>query len=110
MHVNLSFKHIADKLALINRESYFVKIHVVVTPRHIICLDTDNQVEFFRFYVDNLNAFYQKLWMLYWAMLAHDYSGIGLIRPKVNKRYSKKLFDLWKQANEKKSLTLSLRQ
>jgi len=109
MILNVSFKDIARRIALINRETWNVKICVVVTTRHIICKDTDGFVEFFRYPVDNTNAFYNKLFMLYQAMLNHDYYDVGKIRPNIKKRYSKKLIELWKQANEKKSLKLSLR-
>lgn len=110
MIVNIQFKDIARRVSLINRESWLVKICVVVTTRHIICVDTDNTTEFFRYPVDNTRAFYQKLWMLYQGMLNYDYNEIGKIRPHKTKRYSKKLHELWKQANEKKSLRLSLMQ
>lgn len=110
MIVNVTFKDIARRIALINRESWLVKICVIVTTRHIICVDTDGEVEFFRYPVDNTKDFYTKLYMLYQGMLNHDYYDIGQIRPNIKKRYSKKLIDLWKQANQKKSLKLSLRQ
>ena len=106
MIVIATFKDIARRISLINRESYLVKICAVVTPRHIICIDTDNKVEFFRVYIDNVNGFYKKLWMLYQAMLNFDYNDLGKIRPHKTKSHSKKLLELWKQANEKKLLKL----
>lgn len=110
MIVNPSFSDIAKKIQKINRESYLVKVCVIVTARYVICVDTDNQVEFFRFYHENLKAFLGKLIHLYYAMLEYDYSDIGKIRPNQFKRTSKKLYELWKEANQKKSLILSLRQ
>lgn len=107
MIVLVSFKDIARRIALINRESWKVKIHAIVTTRHIICMDTDNQIEFFRYPVDNVRAFYQKLWMLYHAMLNFDYKDIGKIRPNKQKRYSLKLQELWIKANEIKLSKLS---
>lgn len=110
MIILATFKDIARNINRINRESWLVKVHVVVTGKHIICNDTDNEIEFFRYSVDNTNGFNRHLYMLYQSMLNYDYSGLGKIRPKVNKRYSNKLFELWKQANEKKSLKLLLMQ
>lgn len=104
MIVLVQFKDIAKRIALINRESWRVKVQAVVTHRHIICTDTDNNVEFFRYPVDNTRAFMYKLFMLYQAMLNFDYDDVGKIRPTKNKRYSKKLQELWIKANELKLL------
>lgn len=110
MIVLLTFKDISRKIHKINRESWLLKIHVIVTGHHIICHDTDNFVEFFKTTVDDLKGFVYKLDMLYQVMLNYDYSDIGKIRPEKSKRYSRKLYELWKQASEKKSLKLSLMQ
>lgn len=104
---SITFSDISNRLKKMNRESWLVKIHVVVTTRHIICLDTDNEVEFFRYPSDNTQSFYLKMYTLYQAMLNCDYSDVGKIRPPINKRYSKKLFELWKLANLKKQQKLS---
>lgn len=106
MIVNPSFKDIARKLKEINKQSWAVKVCVVVTTRHIICIDTDGEVEFFRYPVDNLKAFLTKLFILHQAMLNFDYKDLGPIRVNISHRYSKKLFELWKLANEKKYLKL----
>lgn len=110
MIVNVTFSDIARKIRDINRESWLVKVCVVVTTRHIVCIDTDGEVEFFRYPTDNTRAFQTKLYMLHQAILNHDYFDCGVIRPKLTKRYSKKLHDLWKKANEIKSLKLSLKR
>lgn len=106
----VKFSDIARRISLINRESWNVKICAVVTTRHIICIDTDGEVEFFRTYIDNPKKFYNQLWMLYQGMLNHDYFDIESSRIHKTKRYSKKLIDLWKKANEIKSLKLSLKR
>lgn len=100
----ITFSDIAKKIGQINKDSYLVKICVVVTRNHLICLDTENAVEFFRVYVDNTTKFMNQLHLLYWAMIHHDYEDVklGTRVNKSNKRYSSKLFNLWKQANEKK--------
>lgn len=102
-----TFRDIANSIKRINTDSWLVKISVVVTTRHIICIDTDGNVEFFRTTVDNVKFFMTKLFSLHQAVLNYDYSDVGKIRPKVNTRYSNRLFNLWKQANEKKLLKLS---
>ena len=104
--MNPTFKDIARKLKEINQQSWAVKVCVVVTTRHIICIDTDGEVEFFRYPVDNLKAFMLKLFMLQQAMMNFDYKDLGPIRFNISHRYSQKLFNLWKQANEKKYLKL----
>lgn len=108
MIVNVTFSDIARKIKDINRESWLVKVCVVVTTRHIVCIDTDGEVEFFRYPTDNTKAFQTKLYMLHQAILNYDYSDLGKIRHPKNLRYSKKLYELWKKANELKSLKLSL--
>lgn len=110
MIVNPSFSDIAKRIQKINRESYLVNICAIVTSRYIVCVDTDNEVEFFRFYHENTKAFLGKLTLLYYAMLEYDYSDIGKIRPNPLRRTSKKLYELWKKANEQKLLKLSLPQ
>lgn len=110
MIVLVTFQDIARRIKLINSCAWLVKVCVVVTTRHIICLDTDGEVEFFRTPVDNTKAFYNKLWMLYNAMLRFDYYNLGKVRFQYTKRYSLKLFELWKKANEIKSSKLSLKQ
>lgn len=106
MIINYTFKDIASSIKKLNKDSWLVKICVVVTTRHIICVDTDNEVEFFRYPVENVNAFYNKLYILRQAMYHFDYKGCGKIRPKVTKKYSNKLLTLWKKANEIKSSKL----
>lgn len=106
----VKFSDIARRIALINRSSWEVKICAVVTTRHLICMDTDGEVEFFRSYIDNPKKFHDMLWMLYQAMLNSDYYDIASTRIHKSKRYSKKLIELWKKANELKLLKLSLRQ
>lgn len=106
MIVLLRLSDLVRKIRDINRDSWLVKVKMVITHRYIICTDVDDNVEFIRLRNDAVESFYIKLSSLYWAMLAHDYSGIGKIRPKRSNRYSKKLFELWKTANEKKLLTL----
>lgn len=106
----VKFSDIARRISLINRTSWNVKICAVVTTRHIICIDTDGEVEFFRAYIDNPKLFYDKLWMLFQAMLNFDYYDVESTRVHKTQRYSKKLIDLWKKANEIKSLKLSLKR
>lgn len=103
---NITFSDISRLLRKINRESWFVKVLVIVTSRHIICVDTDNKVEFFRCYYDNTKKFYVQLSLLYQAMLNYDFDDIGPIRPEKSNKYSVKLYRLWKQANETKLLKL----
>lgn len=103
---NVTFSDIARNIQKINRLSWLVKVCVVVTTRHIICIDTDGEVEFFRYPVNNTKAFQQKLFILYSAMLNADYSDCGKLRVKLNKKYSQKMLDLWQVANQKKLLKL----
>lgn len=110
MIISYTFRDIANSIKKINRESWLVKVCVVVTTQHIICIDTSGSVEFFRYPVDNVTGFYNKLYMLRQAMYHFDYDGCGKIRPKVNKKYSNKLYELWKQANRLKLSESSLKQ
>ena len=109
MIVLVSFKDLGNSVRKINRESWLVKVQVVVTTDYLVCVDTDMNVEFFRYRHDAINSFHIKLAMLYWAMIYHDYSDIGKIRPDVkhHRRHSKKLYELWKIANEQKLSKLS---
>ena len=107
MIVNPTFKDIANKLKEINKQSWLVKICVVVTTRHIVCITTDGDVEFFRLPADNLKAFMTKLFILQQAMYNFDYKDLGPIRVNISHRYSKNLFELWKQANVNKLSKLS---
>lgn len=107
MIVNPTFTDIARHIKEINKISWLVKVCVVVTTRHIICITTDGDVEFFRYPTDNVKAFLNKLFILRQAMLNFDYKDLGPIRVNISHRYSKKLFELWKQANENKLLKLS---
>ena len=92
MIVNPTFSDIARKIKEINQQSWYVKICVVVTTRHIICIDTDGEVEFFRFYTENTKAFMNKLFILQQAMYNFDYKELGPIRLNISHRYSNKLF------------------
>lgn len=109
MIVLVRIKDLVRRIQLINRESWRVKIKMVITHRYLICTDVDENVEFFKLRNDAVETFHLKLFALYYAMLEHDYSDCGKIRPERRKRCSNKLFNLWKEANqkvkEKKSLT-----
>ena len=107
MIMNPTFSDIARKIKEINLQSWAVKICVVVTTRHIVCIDTDGEVEFFRYPTNNLKSFMNKLFILQQAMYNFDYKNLGPLRINISHRYSQKLFNLWKLANEKKFLKLS---
>lgn len=105
-----TFRDIANAIKRINTESWLVKVSVVVTTRHIICIDTDGEVEFFRYSVDNTKSFMLKLHLLHQAMLHFDYEGCGKLRVNLTKKYSNKLYELWNKANILKLQKLSLKQ
>lgn len=106
MIVNVTFSDIARTLRAINRDSWQVKVIVKVTSKHIICVDEDNEVEFFRCYHENTRGFFTKLHLLNQAMLNYDYEDIDIIRPRRTQKFSYKMFKLWKKANEIKLLKL----
>lgn len=106
----IRIKDLVRRIQLINRESWRVKVKMVITHRYLICTDVDDTVEFIKVRNDAVDTFHIKLFSLYYAMLEHDYSDCGKIRPERRKRCSNKMYDLWKIANqnlkEKKLLTL----